>query len=1202
LAHYFTILSQKSLLSQIDFLERENMSTKFAEYKGLDLPTVASEVLKYWKENHIFEQSITSREGQQPYVFFEGPPSANGLPGIHHVMARAIKDIFCRYKTQKGFQVKRKAGWDTHGLPVELGTEKELGITKEDIGKTISIEEYNEACKKTVMRYTDVWNDLTEKMGYWVDMEDPYVTYKSKYMESVWWLLKQIYDKDLLYKGYTIQPYSPKAGTGLSSHEVNQPGSYRDVTDTTVVAQFKTKPETLPNFLQGFGAIHILAWTTTPWTLPSNTALTVGPKIEYVLVETFNQYTGDKIKVILAKSLVKKQFDGKFFEEGSDTFLTKTLQESNTYNEYLKEIESEIEVQRNALNDPDKKQFHESFKLRIKLLEDYAQKKFQYRILAECKGSDLVGIRYEQLMPLVLPYQNPENAFRVISGDFVTTEDGTGIVHTAPTFGADDAKVAKEATPEVPPMLVLDANGNPVPLVDLQGKFIQGLGDLSGKYVKNEYYDAGQAPERSADVEIAIQLKEENKAFKVEKYVHSYPHSWRTDEPLLYYPLDSWFIKVTEIKDRMFDLNDTINWKPKATGEGRFGNWLKNANDWNLSRSRYWGIPLPIWRTEDKTEEVLIGSVEELYHAIEKSIEAGFQKENPFKGFEIGNMSEENYDLVDLHKNVVDAITLVSKSGKPMKREADLIDVWFDSGAMPYAQWHYPFENKEKIDEGKDFPADFIAEGVDQTRGWFYTLHAIGTLVFDKIAYKNVISNGLVLDKNGQKMSKRLGNAVDPFTTLAEYGPDATRWYMIANANPWDNLKFDIEGVAEVRRKFFGTLYNTYSFFSLYANIDGFTYKEEEVPLTERPEIDRWILSELQTLVQLVDESYADYEPTRAARAISDFVQENLSNWYVRLCRRRFWKGEYGTDKIAAYQTLYTCLITVAKLSAPIAPFFMDRLYRDLTQATHSENFDSVHLADFPNYVEKYVDKSLESKMMKAQTVSSLVLSLRKKEMIKVRQPLQKVMIPILDKNQRAEIEAVSDLIKAEVNVKEVVLLDDASGVLVKQIKPNFKALGPRFGKDMGLIAKEIQGFSQEQINELDREGSCTLVISGNSITLTQDDVEISSQDIPGWLVANANGITVALDITITDELRKEGIARELVNRIQNLRKDSGFEVTDKIKVQLMRNGVLEEAITANETYIKSETLTEVLVFEDHLENGTEIEFDDIKTLILISK
>ena len=1133
------------------------MSTKFTEYKGLDLPKVASDVLDFWRENNIFEQSVTSREGATPYVFFEGPPSANGLPGIHHVMARAIKDIFCRYKTQKGFQVKRKAGWDTHGLPVELGTEKELGITKEDIGKTISIEEYNEACKRTVMRYTDVWNDLTEKMGYWVDMNDPYVTYKSKYMESVWWLLKQIYEKDLLYKGYTIQPYSPKAGTGLSSHEVNQPGSYRDVTDTTVVAQFKTLSETLPSFLQGFGEVHILAWTTTPWTLPSNTALTVGPKIDYVLVETFNQYTFLPVKVILAKNLVGKQFGKGFFasEETSD---------------------------------------FENFKAN--------DKQIPYKILTEFKGAALVGIRYEQLMPLVLPYQNPENAFRVILGDFVTTEDGTGIVHTAPTFGADDAKVAKEAKPEVPPMLVLDTNGNPVPLVDLQGKFIQGLGDLSGKYVKNEYYDADKAPERSSDVEIAIQLKEENKAFKVEKYVHSYPHSWRTDEPLLYYPLDSWFIKVTEVKDRMFDLNETINWKPKATGEGRFGNWLKNANDWNLSRSRYWGIPLPIWRTEDGTEEVLIGSVEELYNAIEKAIAAGFQSANPFKGFEIGNMSEENYDLVDLHKNVVDAITLVSASGKPMKREADLIDVWFDSGAMPYAQWHYPFENKEKIDENKDFPADFIAEGVDQTRGWFYTLHAIGTLVFDKIAYKNVVSNGLVLDKNGQKMSKRLGNAVDPFTTLAEYGPDATRWYMISNANPWDNLKFDIEGVAEVRRKFFGTLYNTYSFFSLYANIDGFKYAEVEIPLNERPEIDRWILSELHTLIKVVDEAYADYEPTKAARAISDFVQENLSNWYVRLCRRRFWKGEYEKDKIAAYQTLYTCLITVTKLSAPIAPFFMDKLYRDLVNTTNSEEFTSVHLAKFPVSVENFVDKSLESKMMKAQTVSSLVLSLRKKEMIKVRQPLQKVMIPILDENQRAEIEAVSDLIKAEVNVKEIELLDDASGVLVKQIKPNFKALGPRFGKDMGLIAKEIQNLSTEQINELDTKGELPLVISGNSIILTSDDVEISSQDIPGWLVANANGITVALDITLTEELIKEGIARELVNRIQNLRKDSGFEVTDKIKVHLLPSDGLEKAVTANENYIKSETLTETLVFVDDLDTGTEIEFDNIKTRILISK
>jgi isoleucyl-tRNA synthetase len=1042
-------------------------------------------------------------------------------------------------------------------MAVELGTEKELGITKEDIGKTISVEEYNEACKRTVMRYTDVWNDLTEKMGYWVDMENPYVTYKSKYMESVWWLLKQIYNKDLLYKGYTIQPYSPKAGTGLSSHEVNQPGSYRDVTDTTVVAQFKTKAESLPSFLQGFGDIHILAWTTTPWTLPSNTALTVGPKIDYVLVETFNQYTYRPVKVILAKNLVGKQFGKGFF----------------------------------ASNEPaDFENFKEG------------DKNIPYQVLTEAKGADLVGIRYEQLLPIALPYQNPENAFRVIAGDFVTTEDGTGVVHTAPTFGADDAKVAKEASPEVPPMLVLDDNGNPVPLVDLQGKFIQGLGDYSGKYVKNEYYNEGEAPERSADVEIAIQLKEENKAFKVEKYVHSYPHCWRTDKPILYYPLDSWFIKVTEIKDRMFDLNDTINWKPKATGEGRFGNWLKNANDWNLSRSRYWGIPLPIWRTEDKTEEVLIGSVEELYNAIEKAIAAGYQSENPFKGFEIGNMSEANYDLVDLHKNVVDSIVLVSPSGKPMKRESDLIDVWFDSGAMPYAQWHYPFENKDLIDDNKAFPADFIAEGVDQTRGWFYTLHAIGTLVFDKIAYKNVVSNGLVLDKNGQKMSKRLGNAVDPFTTLAEYGPDATRWYMIANANPWDNLKFDIEGVAEVRRKFFGTLYNTYSFFALYANIDNFTHAEAEIPLNERPEIDRWILSELHTLIQVVDEAYADYEPTRAARAISDFVQENLSNWYVRLCRRRFWKGEYGTDKIAAYQTLYTCLLNVAKLSAPIAPFFMDKLYKDLTQATHSEDFESVHLAKFPVAVENFVDKSLESKMMKAQTVSSLVLSLRKKEMIKVRQPLQRVMIPILDNNQRAEIEAVSDLIKAEVNVKEIELLDDASGVLVKQIKPNFKALGPRFGKDMGLISKEIQSFTPDQINELDTNGEITLVISGKSITLSLEDVEISSQDIPGWLVANANGITVALDITLTEELKEEGIARELVNRIQNLRKDSGFEVTDKIKVHLLNNSILEKAIKANESYIKSETLTESLTFVNEMNDGTEIEFDDIKTRILISK
>jgi isoleucyl-tRNA synthetase len=1032
------------------------------------------------------------------------------------------------------------------------------------------------------MRYTDVWNDLTEKMGYWVDMENPYVTYKSKYMESVWWILKQIYNKDLMYKGYTIQPYSPKAGTGLSSHEVNQPGSYRDVTDTTVVAQFLTSPEasglsegkgseTENSVGKAFGfsatspfplgadgdGIYFLAWTTTPWTLPSNTALTVGPKIDYVLVDTFNQYTYLRSKVILAKNLVGKQFAKGFF--------------ASTEN---------VDFENFKAND----------------------KQIPYQVLAECKGADLVGIRYEQLMKFALPYQNPENAFRVIAGDFVTTEDGTGIVHTAPTFGADDAKVAKEAVPEVPPMLVLDENGNPVPLVDLQGKFINGLGSYSGKYVKNEYYNDGEAPDRSADVEIAIQLKEENKAFKVEKYVHSYPHCWRTDKPILYYPLDSWFIEITKIRDRMFELNETINWKPKATGEGRFGNWLKNSNDWNLSRSRYWGIPLPIWRTEDGTEEILIGSVEELYHETEKAIAAGFQKVNPFKGFEIGNMSEENYDLVDLHKNVVDEITLVSTSGKPMKREADLIDVWFDSGAMPYSQWHYPFENKDKIDENKDFPADFIAEGVDQTRGWFYTLHAIGTLVFDKVAYKNVVSNGLVLDKNGQKMSKRLGNAADPFETLNEYGPDATRWYMISNANPWDNLKFDLEGIAEVRRKFFGTLYNTYSFFSLYANIDNFKYSETSIPVNERPEIDQWIISELNTLIKVVNEAYADYEPTKAARAISDFLQENLSNWYVRLCRRRFWKGEYGQDKIAAYQTLYECLLAISKLGAPIAPFFMDKLYRDLTLATQTEQFESVHLTDFPQSVEKYVDKSLESKMQKAQTISSLVLSLRKKEMIKVRQPLQKIMIPILDESQRTEIEAVSDLIKAEVNVKEIVLLDDASGILVKQIKPNFKTLGPRFGKDMGLIAKEIQSFSSEQINKFERDGTISIIIAEKSINLSLEEVEISSQDIEGWLVANSNGITVALDISISEELRQEGIARELVNRIQNIRKDSGFEVTDKIKVQLKRNGDLEEAILKNETYIKSETLTDSLVFVDDLENGIEIEFDEIKTRIVINK
>ena len=861
------------------------MSAKFPEYKGLNLPNVAKDMLKYWEENNIFEKSVSTREGNKPYVFFEGPPSANGLPGVHHVLARAIKDIFPRYKTMKGYQVKRKAGWDTHGLPIELGVEKELGITKEDIGKTISVEEYNAACRKAVMRYTDIWNDLTQKMGYWVNMDDPYITYEPKYMESVWWLLKEIYNKNLLYKGYTIQPYSPKAGTGLSSHELNQPGTYQDVTDTTVIAQFKAATETLPDFLQNEGDVYFLAWTTTPWTLPSNTALTVGPKIEYVLVDTFNQYTFEPTKVILAKKLVGKQFGGKNNVEVETS-------------EGLKEYNS-------------------------------GDKKIPFHIIKEFVGKDLVGIRYEQLLKYVLPNDNPQDAFRVIAGDFVTTEDGTGIVHTAPTFGADDAIVAKQAVPEIPPMLVKDEIDNLVPLVDLQGRFRPEVGEFGGKYVKNEYYKDGEAPERSIDVELAIKLKEENKAFKVEKYKHSYPNCWRTDKPILYYPLDSWFIKVTDVKDRMHELNKTINWKPKSTGEGRFGNWLANANDWNLSRSRYWGIPLPIWRTEDKKEEICIGSVEELKREMKKAVEAGVLEADIFAAFEVGNMSDENYATIDLHKNIVDQIVLVSPSGKPMNRESDLIDVWFDSGSMPYAQWHYPFENKELIDENKSFPADFIAEGVDQTRGWFYTLHAIGTMVFDSVAYKNVVSNGLVLDKNGQKMSKRLGNATDPFETLEKYGADATRWYMIANANPWDNLKFDIEGIEEVKRKFFGTLYNTYSFFTLYTNIDGFSYKEADIALAERPEIDRWILSELHTLIQKVDKFYSEYEPTRAARAISDFTQDYLSNWYVRLSRRRFWKGDYQQDKISAYQTLYTCMLTIAKLGAPIAPFFMDRLYLD---------------------------------------------------------------------------------------------------------------------------------------------------------------------------------------------------------------------------------------------------------------------------------
>ena len=1134
------------------------MSTKFPEYKGLNLPNVAKEMLKYWEENNIFEKSVTTREGNKPYVFFEGPPSANGLPGVHHVLARAIKDIFPRYKTMKGFQVKRKAGWDTHGLPIELGVEKELGITKEDIGKTISVEEYNAACRKAVMRYTGIWNDLTQKMGYWVNMDDPYVTYEPKYMESVWWLLKQIYEKNLMYKGYTIQPYSPKAGTGLSSHELNQPGTYQDVTDTTVVAQFKAINETLPSFLQKQGAVYFLAWTTTPWTLPSNTALTVGSKIEYVLVDTFNQYTFEPTKVILAKKLVGKQFGGK------NSFKVDTTEE-------LKEYTS-------------------------------GNKKIPFYVVKEFVGKDLVGIRYEQLLQYVLPNDNPQDAFRVISGDFVTTEDGTGIVHTSPTFGADDALVAKQATPEIPPMLIKDENDNLVPLVDLQGKFVKELGEFGGKYVKNEYYKDGEAPEKSIDVELAIKLKEENKAFKVEKYKHSYPNCWRTDKPILYYPLDSWFIKVTDVKDRMHELNKTINWKPVSTGEGRFGNWLANANDWNLSRSRYWGIPLPIWRTEDKKEEICIGSVAELKAEIQKSVEAGIISEDIYANFEVGNMSDENYATIDLHKNIVDQIILVSPSGKPMQRESDLIDVWFDSGSMPYAQWHYPFENKELIDENKSFPADFIAEGVDQTRGWFYTLHAIGTMVFDSVAYKNVVSNGLVLDKNGQKMSKRLGNAADPFETLETYGADATRWYMISNANPWDNLKFDKEGIEEVKRKFFGTLYNTYSFFTLYTNIDGFSYLEEDIPLLERPELDRWILSELHTLIQKVDKFYEEYEPTKAARAISDFTQDYLSNWYVRLSRRRFWKGDYQQDKISAYQTLYTCMVTIAKIAAPIAPFFMDKLYLDLNAVSKKETFESIHLADFPVFKDSFIDKALERKMEDAQTISSLVLSLRAKEKIKVRQPLQKIMIPVESTEQKSSILAVANLIKHEVNIKEIVLLEDASDILVKQIKPNFKTLGPKFGKEMKFIANAIRNFTKEDIAKIEFNEKIAIELEGKIINLDLSDVEISSKDIEGWLVANEGSITVALDVTISEDLRKEGVARELINRIQNARKDKGLEVTDRIKLTVLKFEDLEESINNNKEYIMSETLTDELVFVDQLIDGSEIEFDTIKSKILIHK
>ena len=1161
------------------------MGKKFAEYSKLDLSEVNGKVLKKWDENQVFAKSMTEREGCPSFVFFEGPPSANGMPGIHHVMARSIKDIFCRYKTMKGFQVKRKAGWDTHGLPVELGVEKALGITKEDIGKTISVAEYNAACRKDVMKFTKEWEDLTHKMGYWVDMTDPYITYDNRYIETLWWLLKQLYKKGLLYKGYTIQPYSPAAGTGLSSHELNQPGCYRDVKDTTMVAQFKMKhpkPE-----MAEWGTPYFLAWTTTPWTLPSNTALCVGPKIDYVAVQTYNGYSGEKMTVVLAKALLYTHFNKK--AEGI-------------------------------------------------ALEDYkpGDKLIPFKIVGEYKGPDLVGMEYEQLIPWVKPIDVAEDGswtpsdkgFRVISGDYVTTEDGTGIVHIAPTFGADDAFVARAAG--IPSLFMINKKGETRPMVDLTGKFflideldedfvkacvnVDLYKDYQGKWVKNAYdpqftvdgkYDeqVAQAAE-SLDIEICMMMKAARQAFKIEKHVHNYPHCWRTDKPVLYYPLDSWFIRSTACKERMIELNKTINWKPESTGTGRFGKWLENLNDWNLSRSRYWGTPLPIWRTEDNSEEKCIESVEELYNEIEKSVAAGLMQSNPYKekGFQPGVYTKENYDKIDLHRPYVDDVILVSKDGKPMKRETDLIDVWFDSGAMPYAQIHYPFENKELLDSHQVYPADFIAEGVDQTRGWFFTLHAIATMVFDSISYKAVISNGLVLDKNGNKMSKRLGNAVDPFSTIEKYGSDPLRWYMITNSSPWDNLKFDVDGVEEVRRKFFGTLYNTYSFFALYANVDEFEYKEADVPMTERPEIDRWILSVLNTLVKNVDTCYNEYEPTKAGRLISEFVNDNLSNWYVRLNRKRFWGGGMTQDKLSAFQTLYTCLETVAKLMAPIAPFYADMLYSDLIAATGRDNVVSVHLAKFPEYKEEMIDKELEVRMQMAQDVTSMVLALRRKVNIKVRQPLQCIMIPVVDEEQRAHIEAVKALIMNEVNVKEIQFVDGAAGVLVKKVKCDFKKLGPKFGKQMKAVAAAVAEMSQEAIAELEKKGSYTFNLDGAEAVIETADVEIFSEDIPGWLVANDGKLTVALEVTVTEELRREGIARELVNRIQNIRKSSGFEITDKIKITLSKNPQTDDAVNEYNDYIRNQVLGTSLTLADNVENGTELNFDDFSLYVSVVK
>ena len=1113
--------------------------SKFKQYKQLSLSNIHKEVLGSWRESDVFDKSIERRKGNPTFTFYEGPPSANGMPGIHHVIARTIKDLFCRYKTLQGFQVNRKAGWDTHGLPVELGVEKELGITKEDIGSTISIEDYNKACRTNVMKYKGSWEDITEEMGYWVDMQNPYVTYDNKYIESVWWLLGKMHSKGLLYKGHTIQPFSPKAGTGLSTHELNQPGCYRDVKDTSAVAQFKVVNNSDSKFLfdEANNDVYFLAWTTTPWTLPSNTALAVGEKINYLLVETLNQYTGKAISVVVAKDLANKYFSPE--------------------NAELK-------------------------------FEDYeiGKKNLPFKIITEFKGSDLENLRYEQ----ILAYAQPEDgdAFKVLLGDFVTTEDGTGIVHLAPSFGADDNRVCKQ-------------NGiGSLTLVNKQGKFVDEVTDFAGMYVKDEFYtDSDEKPKLSVDVQIVIKLKGENLCFKSEKYEHSYPHCWRTDKPILYYPMDSWFVKTTDYKERMMELNSTINWKPKSTGEGRFGKWLENLVDWNLSRSRFWGIPIPIWRTEDGETEICISSVEQLKSEIEKSIAAGIMKFNPLTDFVVGDMSDENYNSFDLHRPYVDDIILVSKDGGPMKRELDLIDVWFDSGSMPYAQLHYPFENKDIFE--KNYPADFIAEGVDQTRGWFFTLHAISTMLFDSVAYKNVISNGLVLDKNGNKMSKRLGNAVDPFITIAKYGADATRWYMISNAQPWDNLKFDEGGIVEVQRKFFGTLYNTYSFFVLYANIDGFNYSEDDVPISERTELDRWILSELNTLIKEVEGNYESYEPTRVARLIQDFVMDKLSNWHVRLSRRRFWKGEYNTEKVAAYQTLFECLEKVALLASPIAPFFMDRLFQDLNTVSGKHSASSIHLSDFPKSDASVIDKDLERKMQMAQNVTSLALSLRKKERLRVRQPLQKIMIPILNAKMQEDIDGVSTIILSEINVKEIEFLGKDSDVLTKQIKPNFKTLGPKFGKDMKLISRAVNQFSADDIKKIEMDENYPI---NESITIDISDVEITSKDIPGCIVATNNGLTVALDITLSDELREEGLAREFINRIQNLRKDSGLEVTDKVKIQVEKNDSLTAAIKNNFAYICDETLAVQLDFEEHsIMNGSEIELiDNISTKVLIIK